>query len=89
MSNPNITPMASWVQVAKYSDFTIYNFPFRNFKNKRLSPWIGIAIGGKIVDFSVLHSKGFFSDLSQLQNQIFLRDALNDFLALEKPVTRN
>ncbi len=88
MSNPIITPMTSWVQVAKDSDFTIYNLPFGIFKNKRLSPRVGIAIGDKIVDLAVLHEEGFFSDLSLLPNDIFLRGALNDFIALGKPVTR-
>ncbi|RZS96853.1 fumarylacetoacetase [Cecembia calidifontis] len=88
MSSPNITPLTSWVQVAKDSDFTIYNLPFGIFQNKRLSPRIGIAIGDKIVDLSVLHEEGFFSELSQLPNDIFVRDALNDFIALGKPVTR-
>lgn len=88
MSIPNLTPMATWVPVAKDSDFSIYNLPFGVFQNKRLSPRIGIAIGDKIVDLSVLHEEGFFSELSQLPNDIFLRDALNDFIALGKPVTR-
>lgn len=80
--------MASWVPVAKDSDFTIYNLPFGVFQNKRLSPRVGMAIGDKILDLSVLHQEGFFSELSQLPNDIFLRDALNDFIALGKPVTR-
>jgi fumarylacetoacetase len=88
MSNPNTMPMTSWVQVAKDSDFTIYNLPFGIFQSKRLSPRIGIAIGDKIVDLSVLHEEGFFSELSKLPHDIFLKDALNDFMALGKSVTR-
>ncbi|OYX15617.1 MAG: hypothetical protein B7Z16_13155, partial [Algoriphagus sp. 32-45-6] len=42
--------MSTWVEVPKNSDFTIYNLPFGVFKNKKLSPRIGIAIGDKIVD---------------------------------------
>lgn len=88
MSNPKITPLTSWVQVSKDSDFTIYNLPFGIFQNKRLSPRVGIAIGDKIVDLAVLHEEGFFSDLSLLPNDIFLKGALNDFIALGKPVTK-
>jgi fumarylacetoacetase len=88
MSNPNIMPMTSWVQVAKDSDFTIYNLPLGIFQSKRLSPRIGIAIGDKIVDLSVLHEEGFFTELSQLPHDVFLKDALNDFIALGKSVTR-
>ena len=80
--------MTSWVQVAKDSDFTIYNLPFGVFQNKRLSPRIGIAIGDKVVDLSVLHEEGFFSELSQLPYHIFVKDSLNDFISLGKPVTR-
>jgi fumarylacetoacetase len=88
MSYPNIIPMTSWVPVAKDSDFTIYNLPFGVFQNKRLSPRIGIAIGEKVVDLAVLHEEGFFSELSQLPHQIFLKDYLNDFISLGKPITR-
>ena len=83
-----LTPMTSWVQVPKNSDFTIYNLPFGIFQNKRLTARIGIAIGDKIVDLSVLHEEGFFADLTQLPHDIFLNDALNDFIALGKSVTK-
>ncbi|SNS17197.1 fumarylacetoacetate hydrolase [Belliella buryatensis] len=88
MSNQNHKPMTTWVQVPKNSDFTIYNLPFGVFETKRISARAGIAIGDKIVDLSVLHDEGFFSDITQLPNDIFLRNSLNDFIALGKPVTR-
>ncbi|MFD2036261.1 fumarylacetoacetase [Belliella marina] len=88
MSHQNIKPKNSWVAVPKNSDFTIYNLPFGIFETKRISARAGIAIGDKIVDLSVLHDEGFFSDITQLPNDIFLRDTLNDFIALGKPVTR-
>ncbi|UJP63402.1 fumarylacetoacetase [Mongoliitalea daihaiensis] len=88
MTNQPLPTLQSWVAVPKNSDFTIYNLPFGIFQSKRLSARVGIAIGDKIVDLSVLHEEGFFSELSQLPHDIFLRDALNDFIALGKPVTR-
>jgi len=88
MSDQNTTPMSSWVQIPKNSDFTIYNLPFGVFKSKRLSPRAGIAIGDKIVDLSVLHDEGFFSDITLLPEGIFLGDSLNSFIGLGKPVTR-
>jgi fumarylacetoacetase len=88
MSNPITAPLKSWVTVPKDSDFTIYNLPFGIFQSKRLSPRAGIAIGDKIVDLSVLHDEGFFSELTQLPNDIFLRDSLNDFIGLGKNLTR-
>jgi fumarylacetoacetase len=88
MVDPNITPLNSWITVPSNSDFTIYNLPFGVFKTKRNSPRAGIAIGDKIVDLSVLHDEGFFSDITQLPNDIFLRETLNDFIALGKSVTK-
>ncbi len=88
MTKPEVSVLNSWVQVPKDSDFTIYNLPFGVFKNKRLSPRAGIAIGDKIVDLAVLHDEGFFADLSQLPHDIFLRESLNDFISLGKSVTR-
>ncbi|WP_460538613.1 fumarylacetoacetase [Echinicola sediminis] len=78
--------MKSWVQVSKNSDFTIHNLPYGIFKNRRLSPRAGIAIGDKIVDLSVLYDQGFFSDIN-LPEGVFLQDCLNDFIALGKSVT--
>lgn len=88
MTNQDLPTLQSWVSVPKNSDFTIYNLPFGIFQSKRLSARMGIAIGDKIVDLSVLHEEGFFSDLTQLPHDIFLRDALNDFIALGKAVTK-
>lgn len=85
-SNTNI-PLSTWVEVPKNSDFTIYNLPFGIFKNKRLSPRVGMAIGDKIVDLSVLDQEGFFSEMF-LPEGIFLGETLNEFISLGKVTTR-
>lgn len=87
MKNQKAAQKTTWVQMPKNTDFTIYNLPFGIFKNKRLSPRAGIAIGEKIVDLSILQSEGFLSDC-HLPEDIFLKDSLNDFIALGKNVTR-
>jgi len=87
MSESNMSPMETWVEVSKNSDFTIYNLPFGVFKNKRLTPRIGVAIGDKIVDLSVLDQEGFFSDMF-LPEGIFLHDCLNDLIDLGKTQTK-
>lgn len=87
MSESNMSPMETWVEVSKNSDFTIYNLPFGVFKNKRLSPRIGVAIGDKIVDLSVLDQEGFFSDMF-LPEGIFLKDCLNELIDLGKTQTK-
>lgn len=87
MSDITNNTLSTWVEVPKNSDFTIYNLPYGIFKNKRLSPRIGIGIGDKIVDLSVLDQEGFFSDLF-LPEGIFLNDALNDLISLGKVQTK-
>ncbi len=88
MSDLHVPPMSTWVQIPNNSDFTIYNLPYGVFQNKRLSPRAGIAIGDKIVDLSVVHEEGFFSEMSQLPKDIFLKDSLNELIGLGKPTTR-
>jgi fumarylacetoacetase len=84
--SPNPT-LSSWVEVPKNSDFSIYNLPFGIFKNKKLSPRIGIAIGDKIVDLSILDQEGFFANMF-LPEGIFIKDSLNELIALGKVQTK-
>lgn len=87
MSQSTTNALTTWVEVPKNSDFSIYNLPFGVFKSKKLSPRIGIAIGDKIVDLSILDQDGFFANMF-LPEGIFLKDSLNDFIALGKVQTR-
>lgn len=87
MENQQAELLKSWVQVPKHSDFTIYNLPFGIFKNKRLSPRVGMAIGDKIVDLAALQEEGFFQDI-KLEEGIFLQDSLNPVIALGKSTTK-
>lgn len=87
MSDSPILSLSTWVEVPKNSDFTIYNLPFGIFKSKKLSPRIGVAIGDKIVDLSVLDQEGLFSNLF-LPEGIFLKESLNELIALGKVQTR-
>ena len=88
MSELPAKPLKSWVTVPKNSDFSIYNLPFGIFQTKRISPRAGIAIGDKIVDLAVLHEEGFFSEMTQIPHGIFLKDTLNEFIALGKATTK-
>lgn len=87
MENQKAAIQQSWVQVPKHSDFTIHNLPFGIFKNKRLSPRIGIAIGDKIVDLHALQEAGFLLDI-KLDDDIFLQESLNPLIALGRPTTK-
>lgn len=77
----------TWVEIPKNSDFTIFNLPFGIFKNKKLNPRIGVAIGDKIVDLSILDQEGFFANLF-LPEGLFLTESLNEMIALGKVQTR-
>lgn len=87
MSQRKANALITWVEVPKNSDFTIYNLPFGVFKSKKLSPRIGIAIGDKIVDLSILDQEGFFANMF-LPEGIFLKESLNELIALGKVQTR-
>jgi fumarylacetoacetase len=87
MSNPTTPLLTSWVELPKNTDFTLYALPFGVFKTKKGSPRIGMAIGDKIVDLTVLDQEGFFASLF-LPEGIFIKDALNDLIALGKPQTK-
>lgn len=87
MSDSPTNTLSTWVEVSKNSDFTIYNLPFGIFQNKRISPRIGIAIGDKIVDLSILDQEGFFSDMF-LPEGVFLSDSLNELIGLGKVITK-
>lgn len=87
MSDSPTNTLITWVEVSNNSDFTIYNLPYGVFQNKRLSSRIGIAIGDKIVDLSVLDQEGFFSDMF-LPEGIFLKESLNDLIGLGKAITK-
>jgi fumarylacetoacetase len=87
MSNPTTPLLTSWVELPKNTDFTLYALPFGVFKTKKGSPRIGMAIGDKIVDLTVLDQEGFFAALF-LPEGIFIKDALNELIALGKPQTK-
>lgn len=87
MENQQAELLRSWVQVPTQSDFTIYNLPFGIFRNKRLSPRVGVAIGDKIVDLSALQEAGFFQDI-KLDEEVFLQDSLNPFISLGRSTTK-
>lgn len=87
MTDNPLNTMNTWVEIPKNSDFTIYNLPFGVFKNKKLSPRIGVAIGDKIVDLSILDQEGFFANLF-LPEGLFLTESLNEMISLGKVQTR-
>jgi len=79
-------PLKSFIDVPRESHFPIQNLPFGVFKPRDCAARVGVAIGERIVDLSVLEEKGHF-DFAQ-DRQLFLQDSLNPFLALGRPAWR-
>src|SRR5260370_41934653 len=79
-------PLKSLIEVPRESHFPIQNLPFGVFKPRDSAARVGVAIGERIADLSVLEEKGHF-DFAQ-DRQLFLRDSLNPFLALGRPAWR-
>ncbi|WP_233828362.1 fumarylacetoacetase [Paraburkholderia sp. ZP32-5] len=78
----------SWVESANdpASDFPIQNLPFGIFSDRgNDARRVGVAIGDQIVDLAALQAAGLLSAPVQ---QVFARDALNDFIALGRNAWR-
>ncbi len=78
--------LASWVDIPKDSDFSIYNLPFGIFSVGNGNKKMGIAIGDQIVDVYAIAELGHFKDL-KVDKKTFVTNYLNDFIDLGKPVT--
>jgi fumarylacetoacetase len=79
-------PLKSFIDVPRESHFPIQNLPFGVFKPRDSAARVGVAIGERVVDLSVLEEKGYF-DFAK-DRQLFLQDSLNAFLALGRPAWR-
>ena len=82
MDETNDPALRSWIPVAPDSDFPIQNLPFGVFRPPGSSPRVGVAIGDQVLDLSELHRAGKFSGNPALHENVFDRDALNDFMSL-------
>jgi fumarylacetoacetase len=79
--HPNDPGLHSFVDVDPSSDFPIQNLPYGVFSTAANSaPRVGVAIGGYVLDLSVLESEGLI-DLGSAKN-LFAQGTLNAFMAL-------
>ena len=78
--------MTTWLSIPADSDFSIYNLPFGVFRHADGQPRAGMAIGNHIVDLAAAAEAGLFGK-RRFFKKIFEQPALNDFIALGKPVT--
>ncbi|SDH94771.1 fumarylacetoacetate hydrolase [Paraburkholderia steynii] len=83
----------SWVESANQPscDFPIQNLPFGIFSDGlNATRRAGVAIGNCIVDLAALESAGLLTVASSgAGDSVFVRDALNDFIALGRDTWRS
>jgi fumarylacetoacetase len=77
-------PLRSFIEVEAHSHFPIQNLPFGVFKPADGKPRVGVAIGGYVLDLSVLEEQGKFGD----QERVFSDDSLNRFMSLGRQAWR-
>lgn len=75
------------IDIPQNSDFTINNLPYGIFSINGGTRKAGIAIGEHIIDLDGLQEAGSLDEL-KFPRGIFLKDVLNDFIELGRPVWR-
>lgn len=83
-NNPDIK---SWLEVPENSDFPIQNIPFGVFLTKDDVVTVGTRIGDFAIDLAALHQLGYFDGID-LTDDVFLQDALNEFISAGKKTWR-
>ncbi|MBO6536974.1 MAG: fumarylacetoacetase [Balneolaceae bacterium] len=78
--------MNTWLNISPDSDFSIHNLPFGIFSVDGGLKRVGVAIGDFVIDLKIAHSLGVFTKM-EIDQEVFAREYLNDFIALGKPVT--
>lgn len=73
----------SWVAGSEASEFPIQNLPYGIYSTSSKSKRVGVAIGDKIVDVSMLVDKGVL----KMSKEVLMQANLNDFIALGKKTT--
>lgn len=85
-----IEPKNCWIEVAKDSDFSIYNIPFGIFSTPTKSKRVGIAIGSQVLDLEAAYQSGIFDcfmDEKAFIVSVFRNSYLNNFISLGKKIT--
>ena len=84
--------LTSWVDVPPGSDFPIQNLPFGVFRTSPNDPGqqprVGVAIGARILDLSIIQDAGLFATAIDLPQDVFSGPSLNPYLALGRPAWR-
>jgi fumarylacetoacetase len=81
--------LRSFVPVPPDSHFPIQNLPYGIFRPKSGGlARVGVAIGERVLDLSVLEDEGHFDGPELRGRRVFNRPALNAFMALGRPAWR-
>ena len=88
-TDPTTDPaLGSWIPVPLDSGFPIQNLPYGVFRKPGGLPRVGVAIGNRILDLSIVTDAGLFADHVALPAGVFDRPVLNPFMALGPDVWR-
>lgn len=92
-NDPTTNPeLRSWVESANdpRGEFPIQNLPFGVFTRKGTSEpaRVGVAIGDRVLDLAALHEAKLFEGTAVDAENVFARDALNDFMAMGRKAWR-
>ncbi len=78
--------MASWINVAADSDFSIHNIPFGIFKTPMGPARAGSAIGDYVIDLAALAQAGLLANIL-FDKTVLEQKTLNAFIAQGKQIT--
>lgn len=80
--------MKSFIHVSPENHFPIQNLPYGIFSfNGEEKPRVGVAIGEKVLDLSVLDDAEYFKDIQEIHKKnIFHQSTLNEFMQLGKKI---
>lgn len=87
-----MSPLRSWIDVAKGSHFSLNNLPFGIISSPSDTLHrVAVAVGSSVLDLKAFTSGGGFSELPEVQGRlhVFGQDSLNDFAALGRGVHRS
>lgn len=79
--------MNSFVKYQSDSDFSIHNIPFGVAVFDKEYIACATRIGDIVIDLATLYDYGYFSDIENLQDNVFEAYMLNEFIEMGKPVT--
>src|SRR4029453_6035118 len=83
-----VTSLPSFIEIAPESHFSLQNLPYGIFRPNDGPARAGGALGRLVLRPAPLEEAGFFHTLNFGERAIFVRDSLNAFLALGRPVWR-